>query len=171
MSYKYFEIAEELEQKVAAGTADYSEKQMAARLGIPVPQMAYKDRGNTYRSFKAANVDTGKLTKLVGALKDLGVSVDGFAGGSSPEKQMDTLVSGITSWLEKSQPAPAPATSMGNSKSSGGAGASSKVPSYGGPKAGPNPPKNQAAQKEAQAYSDIASALLKPPPYYDRSRQ
>lgn len=217
MSIRYFETVEELERKVAAGTATYTEKQMAERLGVPVPQMAYKDRGSTYRSFKAEDVDTGKLTRLIGSLKGMGIDLTGFVNADTPEQQMDGLVQAISDWLQPGQGAAQGQPVTGGAGASDrfagakdGAGASATIRPSGGPKAMAAPPRNQAAQKEvsdqawneslkqlssvppyfnqpaqpaqsqpvqqktkteAQEYTDIASALLKPPPYYDRSRR
>lgn len=137
----YSDIVSDLERKVATGQANYLERQMAASIGIEPVHTSYKDRGTTYRAFKAVNVDTGKLTRLVDLLKNLGVDLTGFIGSATPEKQMEGLINAIGDWLEKARPA----TSMGNSKGTGGAGA--------------NPPKNPAAQK-AQAqpwYSNITN--------------
>jgi hypothetical protein len=181
MAYKYFEVAEELERKVAAGTATYQEKQMAERLGVPVSsRMAYKDNGTTYkergttgRSFKAADVDTDKLGRLLAALKGMGIDIKGFINSPTPEKQMDGLVQSISDWLLQPGAGPWPGTggtgvSKINDKTlgiSGGPGVSSSVPRSGGPAAGPNPARSQAAQKgnRNQTWEDVAAQLLRGP--------
>lgn len=165
----YADAVQELQTALDTGTIDYIGRQVAFAIGLE-PRYASKEFTH-YSQKDMPGLDQQKLNKLA----VMGVDLTAF-NKAAPADKVDRLNEAITSWLgsDRAKAQPAKSNGIGGAGASSrfdgakdGAGASSSIRPSGGPKAGPNPKHNVAAQKEAsdQAWNETISQLGGPPPW------
>jgi hypothetical protein len=165
----YAAAVDELQNALDTGQANYVQRQVAYAIGL---EPRYSNKAFTHYSQKdMPGLDQAKLNKLA----VLGVDLATF-NKAAPADKATRLNEAINSWLgsDRAKAQPAKSNGIGGAGASSrfdgakdGAGASSSIRPSGGPKAGPNPKHNVAAQKEAsdKAWNETISQLGGPPPW------